>query len=148
MHQGFFLSQFMEDDYNELLIFGEHASGSVTVEAQVPSTPFSKQQGFHLSHFLEDGHNQFPIFQEHASLDTTALAYRSREPSVAVPQPATYPSVQDWGKIKLVFTRLYRTEGRTLKDVRTILQRDYGFVATYMPSTTLPNLVTNILWQQ
>jgi Clr5 domain len=130
MDQGFFLSQPVDEDFDELLAFGEHASGSVTVEAQVQSTPFSKQQGFHLSDFLEDGHNVFPIFQEHASLNTTALAYRSREPSVAVPQPATYPSFQDWDKIKAVFTRLYRTEDRTLKDVRMILKRDHGFVAT------------------
>jgi Clr5 domain len=130
MHQGSLLSQFIEEDYNELLIFGDHASESVTVETQVPSTPFSKQQGFHLSHFLEDAHNRFPIFQEHASLNTTSLAYRSRVSSVAVPQPATYPSVQDWDKIKPAFIRLYRTEERTLKDVRSILKRDHGFVAT------------------
>jgi hypothetical protein len=42
----------------------------------------------------------------------------------------TYPTTEDWASIKPVFTKLYITEDKTLKEVQTILEQDNGFSAT------------------
>lgn len=126
-----------------------------------PFAPFSTDQGLVLSDFMEVDYNELLNFREPALWNTTDLVYRSREPSVVAPtehpewpehpehqqhqqyqqqaepseppEPQRYPSAEDWKKIRPVFTNLYSTEDKTLKDVKEIIERDHGFVATYVP---------------
>lgn len=100
------------------------------MESQWPSTPFSMQQGFDLSHEL-------PLFGPHASWNTVDLAYRSREPSVIATEPPKYPNHEDWESIRPVFTKLYSSENRSLKEAKRTLERDHGFIATYGPMRQL-----------
>jgi tetratricopeptide (TPR) repeat protein len=41
-----------------------------------------------------------------------------------------YPTEKDWQCVRETFTRLYRDEGKTLKEVADILEREYFFCAT------------------
>jgi Clr5 domain len=70
-----------------------------------------------------DHNNELPVFDDNCSWSAPVLAFRFRE----APQ---YPSSRDWENIRPIFTRLYREEGIKLKDVKIILERDYGFVAS------------------
>ena len=81
--------------------------------------------------FLEDDYNQLPLFGNNSPWNVAILPYRSREPSVAAPEPTELkrPSPQDWHNIRPLFTKLYSKEDRTLKDVKSMLERDHGFVA-------------------
>jgi Clr5 domain len=102
------------------------------VEAQGRYTPSFIQHGFSFSQFLEENDDdQLPLFEHSSQWNAAILPYRSREPSVAAPEATELkrPSPQDWHNIRPVFTKLYSTEDRTLKDVRSILERDHGFVA-------------------
>lgn len=38
---------------------------------------------------------------------------------------------KEWSRHKAAIARLYIDEGRTLKEVKDILYRDYGFKASY-----------------
>ena len=40
-------------------------------------------------------------------------------------------SAQDWERQRETIERLYSTEGRKLREVMEMMERDYGFVATY-----------------
>jgi Clr5 domain len=107
------------------------------MEAQGLSTQPSIQHGFSVSQFLEeDYYNQLPMFEQNSPWNIASLPYRSREPSVPAPEPSKLkrPSPQDWHNIRPVFTKLYSTEDKTLKDVKSILERDHGFVAKYTPN--------------
>jgi hypothetical protein len=42
------------------------------------------------------------------------------------------PSAEEWERVKPVVRRLYREEKRPLRDVVVILDRDFGFRATYV----------------
>ena len=44
--------------------------------------------------------------------------------------PVYPPTPEDWNNYRDVFTRLYRSEGRTLKDTKATMERLYGFRAT------------------
>lgn len=101
------------------------------MEAQVYSAPFPMQQGFDLNQFMGDDFHELPTFQNSTTWNVTNLAYPSREPSVVALEPPKYPTAQEWDKIKPVFTKLYRTENRPLREVKDILERNHGFVATY-----------------
>jgi hypothetical protein len=102
------------------------------VEAQGRYTPSFIPHGFSSSQILEeDDYNQLLLFEHNSPWNAAVLPYRSREPSVAAPEATELkrPSPQDWHNIRPVFTKLYSTEDRTLKDVRSIIERDHGFVA-------------------
>jgi Clr5 domain len=62
--------------------------------------------------------------------ESTALAIVSREPSVTPLAQTRYPTTEEWAGIKPVFTKLYISEDRTLKEVQTILEQKHGFSAT------------------
>ena len=82
----------------------------------------------------DENFNGVSTFPEHIPWEATGLAYRSRDPSVvASTGPLKYPSIADWEKIRPVFTKLYSTENRPLKDVKRMLEREHSFVATYSP---------------
>jgi hypothetical protein len=49
----------------------------------------------------------------------------------AIP-PSDPPTAQDWENHREVFTKLYRSQGRKLKDVKDIMEKRYGFRATYI----------------
>ena len=49
-----------------------------------------------------------------------------------LPIPSRPPTCQDWQAYRVVFTLLYRTEGRSLRKTKAILQERYGFQATYV----------------
>lgn len=76
-------------------------------------------------------------YADHVPWEASGLVYRLCEPSFLASQAPKNPNDQEWRDIKPVFERLYSTENRTLKDVRTILERDRGFVARYNPSAKL-----------
>jgi len=102
------------------------------MEAQGLSMPSSMEQAFDWSQFLEEKYyDQLPMLEYNSPWNAVTLPYRSREPSVAAPEPTELkrPSAQDWHNIQPLFTKLYSTEDRTLKDVKRILERDHGFVA-------------------
>jgi len=104
---------------------------SVTMEAQVPSAPFFLPQGFDVDHSPEEEeYNELPIARDHLPWNVIGLPPRSREPSVVALEPPKHPTVEDWDKIKPVFTKLYRTENKPLKDVQSIIEQHHGFVAT------------------
>ncbi len=44
----------------------------------------------------------------------------------------TGPTAAEWEKVKPIVRRLYRDEKRPLRDVVVILDRDFGFRATYV----------------
>jgi Clr5 domain len=103
------------------------------VEAQGLHTPSSMQHEFSFSRFLEEEeeYNRPPMYQNNSPWNPAILPYRSREPSVASPETteSKHPSPQDWDNIRPIFTKLYSTEDRKLKDVKSILERNHGFVA-------------------
>lgn len=76
--------------------------------------------------------------------EAAGLAYQSRQPSVVATEPPKHPSTRDWERIRPVFTRLYSTENRPLKDVKRILEQDHRFVARYfpLPSTCRSSVLT------
>jgi hypothetical protein len=89
----------------------------------------------------------FPEFFDPAQWNAPDLAYRPCEPSV-IPRPEPrHPSREEWEEIRPIFTKLYITENRTLEDVRSILDRQYGFVAKYLSSTSCFSL-TLLTWLQ
>ena len=55
---------------------------------------------------------------------------RFPKPGVVAPVQPGYLTNREWNNIKPVFTKLYITEDRPLKEVQNILERDHGFVAT------------------
>jgi Clr5 domain len=80
--------------------------------------------------------NEPPVFQNYPSWEFTDQPYRSRETSVVVaPEIPRRLSTQDWDTIRPVFTDLYSTQKKPLKDVMEILKRDRAFIATYASST-------------
>lgn len=79
--------------------------------------------------------NETTASTDHVPREASGLVYRSREPSLLASQATQHPNDQEWQDIKPVFERIYNTENRTLKDVKTILERDHGFVARYNSST-------------
>ncbi|KAH8887184.1 hypothetical protein GQ53DRAFT_328141 [Thozetella sp. PMI_491] len=46
------------------------------------------------------------------------------------PRPRLYPDEAGWDRMRPVFTRLYRDEGRTLKECMEIIEADHGFHGT------------------
>ena len=44
-----------------------------------------------------------------------------------------YATAEDWEHYRALFTRLYRDENKTLKDVKSIMKEKYGFNATWVP---------------
>lgn len=54
--------------------------------------------------------------------------------SMASPIQVRYATAQDWERYRTLFTRLYRDENMTLKDVKSIMRERYGFNATYASS--------------
>ena len=54
----------------------------------------------------------------------------NEEPSRPLTPASNPPTAQDWDNHRAVFTKLYRNEGRTLKDVKSIMATRYGFIAT------------------
>ncbi len=148
---------------------------SFQMEAQVPPASVPMQHGFVLGEFAEEANmdlammestmddlhmeeaplngffmddlsmNDLSIFRPHDPWEATGLAYRSREPSVLVPQPPKHPSTEDWNRIKPIFTKLYSKENKTLKEVKAILEREHGFYATYglVMNLSLPMSMTN-----
>jgi Clr5 domain len=86
-------------------------------------------------------------FFDPAQWNPPDLAYRPREPSVIVRPEPRHPSREEWERIRPIFTKLYITENRTLEDVRSILEKQYGFVAKYLPSTSCFSL-TLLTWLQ
>ncbi|KAF7508934.1 hypothetical protein GJ744_008490 [Endocarpon pusillum] len=106
-------------------------------QASVPShhdwhnvEPAFMQQALDLNQLHQNAHDTFDSLPDAPSWNETTLVYRSREPSVIAAERPKYPSAQDWENIKPIFTKLYSTENRTLKDVKAILEKDHGFVAT------------------
>jgi Clr5 domain len=98
------------------------------MQAPAPSLlipfPYARSQ-FGTEEYIEP-----PIFQDYPSWELNNLPYRSRETSVVVAS-----STQEWDTIKPVFTDLYSTQKKPLKEVMEILKRDRAFVATYASST-------------
>ena len=45
------------------------------------------------------------------------------------------PTAEEWERLRSLFTRLYVGENTTLKEIRQILARDYGFYATFVITT-------------
>lgn len=69
-----------------------------------------------------NSHNQVhshPITTSHVSNRALTLPTRNR-----------YPTTEDWEFFRPIFTRLYRDENRTLKEVKSIMEATYGFHAT------------------
>ena len=52
------------------------------------------------------------------------------EPSRPLTQPSDPPTAENWDSHRAIFTKVYRSEGRTLKDVKSIMATRYGFIAT------------------
>jgi Clr5 domain len=100
------------------------------MDVQAPMILFSLQQDFAPSQFMEEDFNDIPMLRDQGPWHSVDLAYRSHEPSVVAPEPPKHPTAQDWDNIKPVFTKLYSVENRALKEVKNVLERDYGFVAT------------------
>jgi Clr5 domain len=113
--QGFALNQFLDEDYLELSMNDLPMNDPKVNELLLTDSPIP----------------ELPIFQNHASWAASGLAYRSREPSILVPEPPRYPSIEEWDRIRPIVTKLYSKENRTLKKVKSMLERDHGFVATY-----------------
>jgi hypothetical protein len=89
----------------------------------------------------------FPENFDPAQWNAPDLAYRPREPSVIARPEPRHPSREEWEEIRPIFTKLYITENRTLEDVRSILDEQYGFVAKYLFSTSCFSL-TLLTWSQ
>jgi len=47
-----------------------------------------------------------------------------------LPQPSNPPTRQDWEAHRTIFTELYRTKSRSLKEVISIMADQYNFKAT------------------
>jgi len=47
-----------------------------------------------------------------------------------LPPPSNPPTRQDWEAYRTIFTELYRTENRSLKEVISIMADQYNFKAT------------------
>jgi len=47
-----------------------------------------------------------------------------------LPPPSNPPTRQDWEDYRTIFTELYRTKNRSLKDVVSIMADQYNFKAT------------------
>jgi Clr5 domain len=51
--------------------------------------------------------------------------------------PSDPPTAQDWEDHREIFTKLYRTEGRKLKDAKDIMEKCHSFRATYVFSSSI-----------
>jgi Clr5 domain len=109
----------------------EISSHSNIVEMELALTLSSQQPDFYQDQPL-DGDALVAYFgQNHVAWPSPTLAYRSRSTGFIEPEPVKNPNNQDWEDIRPIFTRLYSTENKWLKDVQDILSREHGFVATY-----------------
>jgi len=52
-----------------------------------------------------------------------------------------YATTEDWERYRALFTRLYRDENKTLKDVKSIMKEKYGFNATWVPRTLMQHAI-------
>ena len=57
-----------------------------------------------------------------------------------LPKPTKPPTSEDWQLHRAIFTRLYRTEGKSLKQAKAIMQTKYDFHATYVHLTSIKDL--------
>jgi len=50
------------------------------------------------------------------------------------------PTNEDWEHHRMIFEQLYSAECRPLKEVREVMERDYGFFGTYVFDLFLTSL--------
>ncbi|ERF72318.1 hypothetical protein EPUS_02205 [Endocarpon pusillum Z07020] len=150
-HERLALSNLPLDDYNTLSckVYNETLKASNwalqsrkqnVVAPEQPSVPNHHdwhnvepafiQQELNLNQLHQNAHDTVDSLPDAQSWNESTLVYRSREPSVIAAERPKYPSTQDWENIKPIFTKLYSTDNRALKDVKTILEKNYDFVAT------------------
>jgi hypothetical protein len=77
-----------------------------------------------------------PVFQS-ASEASDISRNESHVNSMASPIQVPHATAQDWERYRTLFTRLYRDENMTLKDVKGIMKEEYSFNATYVSSVTV-----------
>ena len=150
-HQGLALSHLPGIDYNNLPyeVYNETSKASnwasqsceqSVVAPERPSVPdhhdwpnvkpvFMRQE-LDLNQLRQNSHSTLNSWPDVRSWNDTTLVHRSREQSVIAAERPKHPSAQDWENIKPIFTKLYSTENRALKEVKTILEEDHSFVAT------------------
>ncbi|KAE8451744.1 hypothetical protein EG329_003201 [Mollisiaceae sp. DMI_Dod_QoI] len=61
---------------------------------------------------------------------TVSHAYLGQDTVQVLPQPAYPPTRRDWEAYRTIFTHLYLTENRSLKEVMSIMEDQYKFRAT------------------
>jgi hypothetical protein len=59
------------------------------------------------------------------------------------PVRTRYATTEDWERYRALFTRLYRDENKTLKEVKSIMKEKYGFNATWVPRIPMQHTITN-----
>ncbi|KAH8679615.1 hypothetical protein BGZ60DRAFT_400330 [Tricladium varicosporioides] len=62
--------------------------------------------------------------------DRTMNVDLDQDTNQVLPSPSNPPTRQDWGVYRAIFTRLYCTENRSLREVITIMADQHNFKAT------------------
>jgi hypothetical protein len=57
------------------------------------------------------------------------------------PVRTRYATTEDWERYRALFTRLYRDENKTLKEVKSIMKEKYGFNATWVPRILMQHAI-------
>jgi hypothetical protein len=104
---------------------GKSDTTATTAYIHPSETPFSTQ------HPLVEDLQMLEVLHSHSQLDSRSYAMSDSSDQVStLPVPNRHPTTEDWEFYRPIFTRLYRDENRTLKDIKSIMRDIYGFNAT------------------
>jgi hypothetical protein len=104
---------------------GKSDTTATTAYIHPSQTPFSTQ------HALVEDLQMLEVLHPHGQLESRSYAISDSSNQVStLPVPNRHPTTEDWEFYRPVFTRLYRDENRTLKDIKSIMRDVYGFNAT------------------
>lgn len=105
-------------------------------------TPTAVAQPYHLLPEIPDSELdnvhmlEAPVFHATSGVCDRIISEK-RTNSMNIPVRARYATAEDWERNRALFTRLYRDENKTLKEVKSIMEERHGFFATWVSSTCI-----------